>query len=375
MRGGGVPVWWEQLRDLDIAAVGVVEARADAKLAELLDMRRQRGSYPPFTPADPELRADPSRFWPEVKTIICVAVKQPVTEYQSKPPGMWGLVARSMRGPDYHREVRQRLAALAGILTSSGLGRFGWQAWVDSVPPVERELAQQAGLGRYGRNCCLYLPEIGSRFWLGELALDIALPEEWFPPSTAENIPPCGCCTRCIDACPTGALKAPFDLDPYRCLSYLSQNKKAIPKEMRPLMGLRLFGCDTCQDVCPLNAGIKPRTGEPAPPAWFDLCKLVSGEGWQQLKGSSMKWRGEALLIRNAAVVLGNTGRPEAVHLLAEAVIHPHPSVREHAAWALGRLGTTPAMRLLENALSVETELVVHKEILEALKETKTPGT
>lgn len=360
-------MWWHGLAELGLAVVGVVRAEAEAPLAALLSERRGQGLYPPFTHPDPAVRADPRRFWPDARTIICVAVPYPAAT-EPKPPGLYGLIARSLRGQDYHRLVREKLARLAALLEDAGLAPVRWQAWVDGVPPVERALARRAGLGFYGKNCSLIHPALGSWFWLGELALDRELPPSLTPPAPGAEAEACGSCRRCLEACPTKALLAPYKLDPYRCLSYLTQAKGPIPAAYRPLLGHRLFGCDTCQEVCPYNrrpAGRLPARG--AERAWLPLEPLVLPGSRRLVAGTALAWRGQSLLARNAAVVLGNSGRPEAVGPLQAALAHPHPLVRGHAAWALGRLATPEAVRALRHALAREKDAAVRSELAAAL--------
>jgi epoxyqueuosine reductase len=296
-----------------------------------------------------------------------MAVPYPAGDVPAPGEGLWGLVARSLAGPDYHHLVRAELARWAGRLAEAGARFSRWQAWVDSVPVVERWLARKAGLGFFGRNCCLIHPALGSWFWLGELALDADL-----DPSLLPKVDPvaatCGSCRRCLEACPTGALSAPYVLDPHRCLSYWTQAKGIIPRPYRSLMGSRLMGCDTCQEVCPYNQ--ERRAREPASSRWLPLAPLLGSGANKQVVGTALAWRGATVLARNAAVVLGNSGRPEAVELLAPVVRHhPSPVVRAHAAWALGRLGTATALRALKEAERVETEEAVGREIRQALED------
>jgi len=245
-------VWWEQATDIGLV-VGITRAEYDPDLALLLKTRREQGRYPPFVAADAELRADPRRYWPSARTVVCLAV--PYRAGHSDPPsrGFWGLVARSLAGPDYHQVVKAKIDRLVSLMLAAGVRFSHRQAWVDAVPPVERALASKAGLGFFGRNCCLIHPGAGSWFWLGELVLDTELPSSLVPPTRSFPADPCGSCRRCLEACPTGALSAPYELDPYRCLSYWTQARGVIPREYRPLIGNRLMGCDTCQEVCPYN--------------------------------------------------------------------------------------------------------------------------
>ena len=355
------------MAELGLALVGVTEAGADAAVRDLLAVRRASGLVAPFASWEPEMRADPRRFWPEARTIISVAVAYPrVTE--DPPPGLYGLVARSLRGPDYHRVVKERLSALAERLRRVLSRPFRWQAWVDSVPAVERFLAWRAGLGFFGKNCCLISPSLGSWFWLGELVLDVE-PEDLSvpPPAFASEVSECGSCGRCLAACPTGALVSPYVLDPSRCLSYLTQAKGPLPKEYRALLGRRLFGCDTCQEVCPYNRGVsEPGDRSAFPGAWLPLEPLLF-RGREFLAGTALAWRGVSVVARNAAVVLGNLGEPGSVPLLESVLRHPSVLVRSHAAWALGRVGTRRARAVLARAVYQEPDPSVKQEIEEAL--------
>ncbi|MCR4419250.1 MAG: tRNA epoxyqueuosine(34) reductase QueG [Clostridia bacterium] len=349
--------------------VGVTRAEYDPALARLLETRREQGRYPPFVPADPQLRADPRRYWPPARTLVCLALPYPASDGDRPPDGLRGLVARSLAGPDYHRVVEAKIRTVANLLLDAGV-RFSYRAWVDAVPPVERALAARAGLGFFGRNSCLVHPELGSWFWLGELALDAELPSSLVPPAQVFPSDPCGSCRRCLEACPTGALVAPYELDPYRCLSYRTQARGVIPREYRPLIGERLMGCDTCQEVCPYN---RPRRKErPSSLRWWPLESLLDPGSAEPAAGTALAWRGRGVLARNAAVVLGNGGRPEAVGALAAALErHPSPVVRAHAAWALGRVGTRAAAEALRTAWRRERDDRVRGEIRLALE----PGT
>ncbi|MGB9919790.1 MAG: tRNA epoxyqueuosine(34) reductase QueG [Moorellales bacterium] len=347
--------------------IGMVSARPDTELATLLEERERQGLDPPFVRAEPALRADPRHCWPAVRTLVCVAILYPAGDGPAPTEGLWGQVARSFAGPDYHRRVRAELARWAERLAGAGAGCSRWQAWVDSVPVVERWLAHRAGLGFFGRNCCLIHPRLGSWFWLGELALDVDLDPRLLPEANSAT-GDCGSCRRCLEACPTGALRAPYVLDFRRCLSYWTQAKGIIPRPYRGLMGSRLMGCDTCQEVCPYNQ--QDRERPPGPSRWLPLGPLLGPGAKKLVAGTALAWRGTTVLARNAAVALGNSRRPEAVELLAPAVRHhPSPVVRAHAAWALGRLGTAAALRVLREAARRETEEMVQQEIRRALED------
>jgi epoxyqueuosine reductase len=243
---------------------------------------------------------------------------------------------------------------------------------VDTGPVLERELAVRAGLGFVGKNTNLIHPQMGSWLFLGELLLNIELPVMRARPVRGT----CGGCTRCLDACPTGALVTPYVLDARRCISYLTiELKGAIPRELRSLIGNRIFGCDICQDVCPWNRRHSRPTLEPAfrpksdtrAPHLVDLLSL-DAEGFRLRFGDSAIARAKRRgLLRNVAVALGNWGDPVTISALDRALHDCEPLVRGHAAWALGQVQSRRAQSALAQALSSETDLWVREEIAQGL--------
>ncbi|MDQ3929700.1 MAG: tRNA epoxyqueuosine(34) reductase QueG, partial [Chloroflexota bacterium] len=219
--------------------------------------------------------------------------------------------------------------------------------------------------------------ERGSWVLLGELLLDVALPPDE-PVKTS-----CGACTRCMPACPTGALIAPGVLDNNRCISYLTiEHKGVIPADLRPLMGDWVFGCDICQDVCPVNrkaqpgnhSEFSPEQGIGPSPSLLELMEMDEAEFRARFRHSAVKRAKLRGMQRNAAIALGNTGDPAAVPVLAKALNGPYELVRGHAAWALGRLGGEAALAALRSRLALEESEWVREEIEAALSEQRQPG-
>jgi epoxyqueuosine reductase len=213
--------------------------------------------------------------------------------------------------------------------------------YVDTGPLLERELAARAGLGAVGKNTLLLHPEAGSWFLLGELLLTLDL---------APDLPLadlCGSCTRCLEACPTGALAEPYRLDSRRCISYWTiEHRGEIPEPVRPLLGDWVFGCDLCQEACPWNAApagaAHPDLRLPPERAELDLAGLLALESRdyaERFRGSPMKRAKLEGLQRNAAVAMGNRGGAAYAGPLARAAGEGSPLLRRHAAWALGRAG------------------------------------
>ena len=248
-------------------------------------------------------------------------------------------VARYALGRDYHKVMRQRLQKLADRIAAH-IGPFGYRAFVDSAPVLERALARDAGLGWIGKHSCLINRGAGSWFFLGEIFTDLPLPVD--TPASAH----CGTCTRCIEVCPTGAIIEPYRVDARRCISYLTiELKQAIPEELRPLVGNRIFGCDDCQLACPWNK-FAVRSDEPDFRVRNDLDRATLAElfAWdepeflQRTEGSAVRRTGHEGWLRNIAVALGNAPTtPDVLAALASRRDDPSDLVREHVAWALSR--------------------------------------
>ena len=246
-------------------------------------------------------------------------------------------VARYAIGRDYHKLMRNRLQKLATRIADR-VGPFGYRAFVDSAPVLERALARDAGLGWIGKHTCLINRHAGSWFFLGELYTDLPLPVD--APETEH----CGTCRRCIDICPTQAIVAPYQVDARRCISYLTiELRSAIPLELRRPMGNRIFGCDDCQLVCPWNkfATHSPE-GDFRPRHALDDRSLVDLFAWSEeefltrTEGSPIRRTGHLGWLRNIAVALGNAAYSTAtVEALQSRLDHPSELVREHVQWAL----------------------------------------
>lgn len=252
-----------------------------------------------------------------------------------------GYLSRYALGRDYHKVMRKRLQKLAERIQSE-VGEFGYRAFVDSAPVLEKPLARNAGLGWIGKHTNLLSRDAGSWFFLGELYTDLPLPED--EPATDH----CGTCRRCIDACPTGAITGPYELDARLCISYLTiELRGSIPEELRPLIGNRVYGCDDCQLVCPWNKfARKTAEGDFAPRHDLDAPDLVELFEWSKdeflrnTEGSAIRRIGFECWLRNIAVALGNAPTSDRViSALEEKSNHPSELVREHVAWALERHG------------------------------------
>jgi len=270
------------------------------------------------------------------------AAAKPVTELMADPES--ALISRYALGRDYHKVLRNRLQKLAARIAQE-TGPFGYRAFTDSAPVLEKALAEKAGLGWIGKHSNLLNLKAGSWFFLGEIYTDLPLPVD----IPAENH--CGDCVRCLEACPTGAITGPYQVDARRCISYLTiELQDSIPEALRPLIGNRIFGCDDCQLVCPWNRFAKMSAEKDfLPRHGLDAATLVQLFSWseaeflQRTEGSAIRRTGYVNWLRNIAVALGNVDLQQAAE--PRAVIdalnrrrhHASDRVREHVEWALRR--------------------------------------
>jgi epoxyqueuosine reductase len=291
-----------------------------------------------------ERRADVRNVLPGARSVIVTATLYNTERpYGDELPADVARVSRYAWGDDYHTVIKSRLDRLLEWMHSASEAPFEGRAYVDTGPVQERVYAQYAGLGWIGKNTCLINREIGSWLFLGEIICTLPLG------SDQQGLEQCGSCTRCLEACPTGALVEPGVLDSNRCLSYLTiELRSAIPDEHRASIGPHVYGCDICQEVCPYNRPAAASSDVPwQPRAGLDLPRLV--DLWRRpdadlralLKGSAMTRAKLVGLRRNLAVAIGNDGDPESLAALQEpAADRPSisdPLVQEHIAWALER--------------------------------------
>jgi epoxyqueuosine reductase len=312
---------------------------------------------------------DPQTLLPAARSVICIAVPYASPPAREEAP-LCGRVSNYAWSADYHGRVRDLLELVAGEIDSAA-GRPVTAIACDTRPLAERALAAAAGLGWVGKHTNLISPSLGSFVFLGEVVTTLELPPD------APLRKSCGECRRCVDACPTQALRGDYTIDATRCISDLTQRTDGVPPAMRSLIGEWVWGCDVCQVVCPptvaagtpAGAQWEPVSRATARPALLELLALRSGEFKRQYAGTAMGWRGAAVLRRNAAVALGNSLDRSAVGALAESLERdPHPMVRGHVAWALGRIGSPKALAELRRRRSLEQDGGARSEIEAALE-------
>jgi epoxyqueuosine reductase len=323
---------------------------------------------------DRQRRQDPRRSLPDARSVVVVGLSYYTFDLpdEVKRDPARGLIARYAWGLDYHAVLTPRLRDLAEFTGVEARRAVQTRVYVDTGPLLERDIAEQAGLGFTGKNTCLISPRIGSWIFLGEILLDIELDAD--KPVAKVG---CGTCTRCLSACPTNAFPTPYVLDARRCISYLTiELKGAIPRELRKPIGNRIFGCDECQDVCPWPRRFARPTSERAfypvrldgaAPKLLDLIGLTTDQFRERFDGSPVMRARRRGLLRNVAVALGNWGDEVAVPSLNGALNDAEPLVRRHSAWALGQIRARAASIALEARRRIEPDTDVKQEIELAL--------
>ncbi|CAN5438065.1 MAG: tRNA epoxyqueuosine(34) reductase QueG [Actinomycetota bacterium] len=318
-----------------------------------------------------ELLSNPKKLQKSAKSVVSLGVSYYPGDHPDGSESSGGKVARYAWGRDYHEVIKKRLFELRHELEKELGTKIKARAFTDAVPLLERSAAQHAGLGFFGRNSCVINGEIGSYFFIADLIVDLDFEPDEHGTGT------CGKCTRCMAACPTGAIKAPGIVDARLCISYLTiENKGAIPRNLRPLVGEWAFGCDICQEVCPYNKTKATKTRwpefDPAKGAGphLDIKEVLhirsDDEFERRFAGTPLTRPGRAGILRNCCVVAGNMRLESAVPALVESLFEDEsPTVRGHAAWALGEIGVGESA--LRKALESESEMGVVEEIEAAL--------
>ena len=319
-----------------------------------------------------EKRRHPGHVLSGARSLVAVALnyKQPDDELLVDSP-IHGRVAQYARGIDYHDLMNDRLDSLLISIKELADIPVRGKVYVDTGPVLERDFAVLAGLGWYGKHTNLINRNMGSWFLIGEILIDLELT---YDKKATDH---CGTCTRCIEACPTDAITEPYVVDARRCISYLTiELKGAIPEQLRTGLGNHVFGCDDCQDVCPWNRRA-PEAQEPAfkathitdHPSLVKLLRLTTEDFRANFKGSPIKRTKRRGLLRNVAIALGNSNDTEVVQPLIGALDDEEPLVRQHAAWALGRLRTQEAHCALNQAKAGEDDPDVLYQINLAISE------
>ena len=290
-----------------------------------------------------EWRGSAAALWPEARSVIMLA--EVYTPEGNPMAGLAqpdrGVVIVYAQGKDYHDLVKRRLKRLGRWLLDQAPAGAEIKVFVDTAPVMEKPLAQAAGLGWQGKHTNLLARDLGSWFFLGAIFTTLDLPPD--PPEVSH----CGRCTACLDACPTGAFPAPYQLDARRCISYLTiEHRGPVEEPLRALMGNRIYGCDDCLAACPWNKfavaareiGYQPKVGLPE---LADLAALDDAGFRARFAGSPIKRIGRDRMVRNVLYAIGNSGLPALVPAAAALLEDADPAVADAARWALSRLSAT----------------------------------
>ena len=354
--------------------VGITSAEKFVRDEEVSIARVRSGlmdGLPWYTEDRVKKANDPAMLLEDARSVFSLAVSYNTKENKNKNK-ITGKIARYAWGEDYHAVIKERLrffVAELKLLVGEGVKT---RIFVDDGPMNDRAAARRSGVGWVGKNTNILTPSHGSWVLLGHVITNLPLPSD-LPLKKS-----CGNCVRCIDDCPTGAIIAPYVIDNKRCISYLTiELKGVIPRDLRPLMGDWIFGCDICQDVCPVNLKALPghleefkqRNGF-STPELVPILEMDQVTFSDRYKNSPIKRTKLVGLQRNACVALGNNGDKKAILPLSKALCSSEESVvRLHAAWAIGRIGGREAATVLERAGDSESDAAVLEEIILSLEE------
>jgi epoxyqueuosine reductase len=361
----------ERAREAGFELVGVARAEPLREGGERLREWQEAGMAADmgYMHRPVELLSNPKKLQKSARSVVSLGVSYYPGDHPENEGA--GRVARYAWGRDYHEVIKARLFRLRKELEDELGVRIKARGFTDAVPLLERSAAQHAGLGFFGRNSCLINDEVGSYFFIADLIVDLDLTPD--QPGTGT----CGRCTRCMDRCPTGAIKAPGVVDARLCISYLTiENRGEIPRELREKVGDWAFGCDVCQEVCPYNKtkASKSRWPEFSAEAGHgpylnirEVLGIRADEEYEErFAGTPLTRPGRAGLLRNCCVAAGNLKLKEVVPALVRALREDSSAlVRGHAAWALGEIGGSEAA--LREAAEAEEDTWCRDEIRLAL--------
>ncbi|WP_338595094.1 tRNA epoxyqueuosine(34) reductase QueG [Bacillus safensis] len=364
-------------KEIGVDKIRFASADTFDSLKDRLILHESLGYLSGFEEPDIEKRTNPSLLLPKAKSIVAIALAYPSKMKdapRSTKDARRGIFCRASWGTDYHVVLKKKLDMLEEFLRSKHVD-IRTKSMVDTGELSDRAVAERAGIGFSAKNCMIITPEFGSYVYLAEMITNV--PFE--PDEKIED--QCGTCNKCVDSCPTGALVNPGQLNSQRCISFLTQTKGFLPDEFRSKIGNRLYGCDTCQTVCPINKGkdfhLHPEM-EPDPEIAKPLLKpllTISNREFKEKYGHvSGSWRGKKPIQRNAILALAHFKDTSALPVLIE-LMHkdPRPVIRGTAAWAIGKIGDGQQLPELEKALERESDEEAKEEIVKGIELLQTP--
>lgn len=359
-------------KTIGIDKIGFTTASTFDGLRNRLMKQQELGYQSGFEEPDIEKRVNPALLMDQPMSIISIALAYPTKmrdRVVSKPSERRGIFCRASWGDDYHLVLKDRLSKLEAYLEEL-VPDVRFTSMVDTGALSDRAVAERAGVGWSGKNCSIFTPEFGSYVYLGETITNI--PFEPDEPLESK----CGTCTKCIDACPTGALVQGGQLNAQRCISFITQTKGFMPDEFREELGNRIYGCDTCQTICPENKGkdfhfheeMEPDS-EIVKPLLKPILHMSNREFKEKFGRLSGSWRGRKPIQRNSIIALAHFKDESAVgDLIMLMKKDPRPVIRGTAAWALGKIGGEEAEKALQAMQATEEDPKVQEEIEKGLK-------
>ncbi|WP_096188052.1 tRNA epoxyqueuosine(34) reductase QueG [Evansella halocellulosilytica] len=363
-------------KHIGVDKIGFASADPFTTLKSRLKVQEENNYQSGFEKGTIEERTEPERLLPEAKSIISIALAYP-SKMKDAPRSVKGdrrgIFCRASWGEDYHHILRRKLEALQAFILEKD-PNAKCVSMVDTGELSDRAVAERAGIGWSGKNCSIITPEFGSYVYLGELITTIDLPED------TPIFDQCGTCNKCVDACPTGALVQGGQLDSNKCIAFLTQTKDFLPEQYRNKLGNRLYGCDTCQVVCPENKGKNAQHHaemQPDPdiakPKLIPLLTISNRQFKEKFGHVSGSWRGKKPIQRNAIIALAHYKEESALpHLYHLLKTDPRPVIRGTAAWAIGKIGGgNESEQKLREARRKEKELDVLEEITKGLQRLK----
>lgn len=359
-------------KKIGIDKIGFASATVFDELKQRLTVQQELGYQSGFEEPDLEKRCNPDLLLPKARSIISIALAYPSkmkTAPKSTKDDRRGIFCRASWGHDYHVVLRERLSKLESFIKEK-VPEVKIKSMVDTGELSDRAVAERAGIGWSGKNCAIITPEFGSYVYLGEIITNLPL----LPDKPMED--KCGSCNKCVDVCPTGALVQGGQLDSSKCIAFLTQTKGFLPEQYRSKLGNRLYGCDTCQTVCPENKGKDfhlHKEMEPDPeiakPKLRPLLTISNREFKEKFGHVSGSWRGKKPIQRNAIIALAHfkdtTAIPDLIKLLHT---DPRPVIRGTAAWAIGKIGVIEASDELQKAFANEVDHDAKVEIEKGIK-------
>lgn len=358
-------------KEIGIDKIGFTSANMFEELKQRLIKQQELGYQSGFEESDIEKRVTPVKLLPKASSIISIALAYP-SKMKDAPRSTRedrrGIFCRASWGQDYHTVLRDRLSKLEAFLKEK-VPDIQVKSMVDTGELSDRAVAERAGIGWSGKNCAIITPEFGSYVYLGEMITNFPFP----PDKPMED--QCGSCRKCLDVCPTGALVQGGQLDSSKCIAFLTQTKGFLPDEYRTKIGNRIYGCDTCQTVCPVNKGKDfhfHKEMEPDPeiakPKLKPLLTISNREFKEKYGHISGSWRGKKPIQRNAILALAHfkdtTALPDLIKVMHQ---DPRPVIRGTAAWAIGKIGEKDVEKELTKAYDLEKDEDVKAEITKGL--------